>query len=42
MKNMYWIESGMAAEAARDLVWFVILVFVVIGVALWVEIKKEK
>lgn len=31
----WWIRSGMAAEAARDLLWFVILVFVFIGYIAW-------
>ena len=30
-----WIRSGMAAEAARDLAWFVILVVIGIGIMIW-------
>ena len=37
-----WINSGMAQEAARDLVWFVVLVFVVLGVCMWRQFKKEE
>ena len=42
----WWFNSGQAAEAARSLVWFVVILFVVAGVALWrearSELKKEK
>ena len=31
----YWISSGLAAEAARELTWFVIIVFSAIGIAFW-------
>ena len=31
----WWISSGMAAEAARELTWFVIILFVVGGYAIW-------
>ena len=34
-----WIRSGMAQEAARDLVWFVIITFVVVGFLIW---RSEK
>lgn len=30
-----WIRSGMAADAAQDLAWFVILIMVGIGVMIW-------
>lgn len=36
----WWVDTGMAAAAARELTWFVILVFVGIGVALWMERDK--
>jgi hypothetical protein len=42
MKTSWWYESGMAAEAARELVWFVVIVFVGIGLLIWRDIKKEK
>ena len=29
-------------EAAQSVVWFVVLCFVVIGVAIYLDIKKEK
>lgn len=31
----WWIDSGMAASAAQELVWFVVIVFVVGGYAIW-------
>lgn len=31
----WWVNSGMAAQAAQELVWFVVLVFVGIGIAIW-------
>jgi hypothetical protein len=31
----WWMDSGMAAQAAQGMVWFVILVFVGIGIAMW-------
>ena len=37
----WWVETGMAAAAARELTWFVILVFLGIGVALWMDNKKD-
>jgi len=42
MKTSWWYESGMAAEAAQELVWFVVIVFVGIGLLIWNDIKKEK
>ena len=42
MKGTYWVASGQAAEAAKELVWFVVLVFVVIGVVMWLDMKKDK
>ena len=32
----------MAAEAARELVWFVVIVFVGIGLLIWNDIGKDK
>jgi hypothetical protein len=42
MRNTYWIDSGLAAEAARDLIWFVVLVFVGVAVVIWRDIRKNK
>jgi hypothetical protein len=42
MKTSWWYESGMAAEAAQELVWFVVIVFVGIGLLIWNDIRKEK
>jgi len=41
MKTTWWYESGAAAQAAQELVWFVVLVFVGIGVVIWHDIRKE-
>ena len=41
MKTNWWIESGMASQAAHELVWFVVVVFVGLGVVIWLDIKKE-
>ena len=41
MKTNWWYESGMAAQAAQELVWFVVLVFVAIGILIWRDIRKE-
>lgn len=38
----WWIQSGEAAQAARDLVWFVVVLFVVIGVGMWRTHKREE
>ena len=38
----WWVNSGMAADAARELIWFVVIVFVVVGIAIYLDIKKEK
>jgi len=38
----WWVETGMAAAAARELTWFVILVFVAIGIGIWADIRKDK
>ena len=42
MKTVWWIESGAAAQAAQELVWFVVIVVVGIGVMAWRDMKKEK
>jgi len=42
MKTNWWIESGMAAQAAQELVWFVVIVFVGIGVVIWLDMRKDK
>ncbi len=31
----WWISSGLAAEAAKELWWFVTAIFVGIGIAIW-------
>lgn len=38
----WWVDSGAAAEAARGLAWFVVLVLIGIGVVLWMDSKKDK
>lgn len=35
----WWIDSGLAAQAARELVLFVVALFVMIGVAIWRDDK---
>ncbi len=42
MKTNWWIESGAAAQAAQELVWFVVLVIVGIGVVIWLDMRKDK
>lgn len=37
----WWIKSGYAAQAAQELVWFVVIVFVVIGIVLWRDCRSE-
>lgn len=37
-----WINSGMAQESARDLAWFVVIMFIVIGYLLYRDFKKEE
>ena len=40
MNETWWVNSGMAAAAARELVWFVVFVFIGIGVAIWMQKDK--
>ena len=40
MKTNWWYESGAAAQAAQELVWFVVLV--VVGIGIWRDIRNEK
>ena len=42
MKTNWWYESGAAAQAAQELVWFVVLVVVGIGVVIWLDIRNDK
>jgi len=42
MKINWWVDSGLASQAAHELAWFVILVFVGLGVMIWRDIQKEK
>jgi hypothetical protein len=42
MKTSWWIESGMAAQAAQELMWFVVLVVVGIGVVIWFDMRNDK
>ena len=41
MRADWWISSGLAADAAQELAWFVILVLVGIGVVMWLDMRKE-
>ena len=41
-KHQWWIDSGQAASAAQGLVWFVLIVFVGIGVMMWRDMNKDK
>ncbi len=41
MKTNYWYESGLAAQAAQELVWFVVIVFVGIGLLAWWDMRSE-
>jgi hypothetical protein len=41
MKTAWWYESGAAAQAAQELVWFVVIVIVGIGVMAWRDMRKE-
>ena len=36
-----WIRSGMAADAAQELAWFVILVAIGIGIVLWRDSRNK-
>ena len=42
MKTNWWYESGMAAQAAQELVWLVVIVVVGIGVVIWLDMRKDK
>jgi UDP-N-acetylmuramyl pentapeptide phosphotransferase/UDP-N-acetylglucosamine-1-phosphate transferase len=42
MKADWWVSSGLAADAAQELAWFVILVFIGIGVVMWLDMRKEE
>ncbi len=42
MRADWWISSGLAADAAQELAWFVILVLVGIGVVMWLDMRKER
>jgi len=42
MKTNWWYESGLAADAAQELVWFVIFVFIGIGLMIWRDMRKEE
>ena len=41
-RSQWWIDSGQAANAAEGLVWFVLIVFAVIGVMMWLDMRKDK
>jgi len=41
MKTNWWYDSGLAAQAAHELVWFVVIVVVGIGIMAWRDMKKE-
>lgn len=41
MRADWWISSGLAADAAQELAWFVLIVFVGIGVVMWLDMRKE-
>lgn len=41
MKSDWWVSSGLAADAAQGLAWFVLIVFVGIGVVMWLDMRKE-
>jgi hypothetical protein len=42
MKTSWWIDSGAAAQAAHELMWFVVLVVVGIGVVIWFDMRNDK
>ena len=42
MKTNWWYESGLAEQAARELVWFVVFVFIGIGLMIWRDMRKEE
>ena len=41
-KTNWWVDSGMAAQAAQELVWFVVLVVVVVGIGIWISFNEDK
>lgn len=41
-RHDWWVNSGQAASAAESLMWFVLIVFVVIGVMMWLDMRKDK
>jgi len=41
VKTNWWYESGLAAQAAQELVWFIVLVFVGIGLLIWRDMRNE-
>ena len=41
-RSQWWVDSGMAAQAAQELIWFVVIVFVVIGLMMWKDIREDK
>ena len=41
MKTSWWYESGMAAQAAQELVWFGVIVVVGSGIMAWRDMKEE-
>lgn len=40
MTQYNWVHSGQAAAAAQELAWFVILVFVGLGIVIWLDMRK--
>ena len=41
-RHQWWVDSGMAANAAQELLWFVVAVFIVIGIVMWQDMRKDK
>ena len=41
-RSQWWVDSGQAAQAAQELIWFVVIVFVVIGLMMWKDIREDK
>ena len=42
MKTNWWVDSGMASQAAHELMWFVVIVVVGIGVVIWLDMRNDK